>query len=247
MGAKLIAGPRRGHRSRRPLGLMAPVALLALGAVAFSGCGVSDATAIRPSLAFEVAGTSYTLDEVNDLVTDACAYYATLAEDGAPATEVTTRSALRLQVVQTLAGEVAVKALLADTGASLVDGYDEQLASNEQGLATVPEAQRDAMRTLSESSIYSQAGTIGLGQALLEQEGTAPATDPADPTAALQAGQTRGAQAIAAWFTDADVVLNPVLGIALTDGAFTAADTGVAVKVGEDTPAEDLPASERCG
>ena len=230
--------------SIRPLAGVVAASALLLGAL--SGCGVAG-TSFHPGVAAQVGDDQISVTRVDEV---ASIYCSAIREQLSGDNQVLPLRYLRGGVAGQLALVVAAKQLAEEHGVEAGAQYDQKVAELQGAVATLPEAQQDAVIEVESSATYISGVEQAVGAKVLREQGTA------QPTTA-EAGQA-GQKALNAWLNDHDVDIDPQFGVELKNGQAVPVDTSLSHAVGStakngdaDTPdpayAGSLPSSHRCG
>lgn len=214
-----------------------------------SGCGVSTAQ-LRPGVAAQVGDTEVSLDDIDDSIADACAYFTDEDQPGFP------KSLARQQFVSILISRAAASEALEEGGLELGADYQQAVSGLDAANSQVPEAQRAPFILLNEAATFVDAASRALGEAAFAAEGDVPA----DPAIVSQ----RGLGEITAWLETNDVEINPVFRLTVEDGQVVSEAGGTSVAASEfatlnlldpltatqeqvTASVEQLPPSQVCG
>jgi peptidyl-prolyl cis-trans isomerase SurA len=216
-------------------------ALAAAAVVLLTGCGaVPD---LNPGVAVRVDDDAVSTRDLEDLAVDYCSALAAGEQAGGavPNHFVYGLSASSLGL------RSAATQLMAEHDVTVDASYDKTVeqAKTEQ-LASLDEAQRDAVIEVGAASIYVSAAETSVGRKVLG--GT-----PSDEDA-LAAGQ----KALVAWIDDHDVRVDPKYGVSIATGTAVLSDTSVSYSISDvakagqaeqpdNAAAAALPESQRCG
>lgn len=223
----------RGLRGLRGLRGPAALAVAGLALAGLSGCGVTG-TDVRPGIAAEVGNTQISQSEVDDTVTDACAYFATQHEQGVP---VLPRSFVRAQVFTVMVQEAVVRELVEESGADLNEAYDNALAQVDATYADLPADQQEALTRVDSAFAYVTYGQLAAALAINEEEGGLALSQ--------EAAVAYGEELTGERLLEDDVEINPVYGVEVSDdGSLVIADTSLAEAVSEEARTSVLPASD---
>ncbi len=203
----------RSHR----WGALGAAGILVVGGL-LSGCGVSTEQ-LRPGVAAQVGDTEIGLDEIDDAITDACAFFTDEEQLGFP------KSLARQQFVSILVSRAAASQALDEDELSLGAEYDQAVAGLDAANSQVPEAQRAPFILLNEAATFVDYAARMLGEAAFAAEGDVPA-DPAILT-------DRGLSEITDWLDSNEVAINPVFRLAVVDGQVVSAASGTSVAVSD--------------
>lgn len=204
----------------------AAAALVATGLL--SGCGVSDQR-IRPGVAAQVGDREITIDELDESLDDACAYFASQAQKARlqdPTVGVTAqpRGDLRAQLLVLLIQRAVAEQVLDDAGADVGDDYEASVNGLSAQRPEATEEQLAAVLQGDEAFVYAQSAVTGAGAALLAEEGVE------EPT--QDEVQARGERAFTEWVAAHEIDVNPLFGVTVEDGTISSGsidDTSVAV------------------
>jgi peptidyl-prolyl cis-trans isomerase SurA len=209
--------------------------------VLLTGCGA--VPGLNPGVAFRVDDDSVSTQDLADLASDYCAALTSSEQAGGA---VPNHYVYGL-TASSLALRSSASQFMAEHDATLDDSYATTVAQAEQQqLAELDEAERDAVIEVGAASIYVAAAETAVGREVLG--GT-----PSDEDA-----QAAGHEAFVGWIDDNDVRLDPKYGVSIETGTAVLADTSVSYSLSEtatagqaDKPdnalAAALPASQRCG
>lgn len=185
---------------------IAKLAITALTAGVLSSCGVAG-TEFRPGVAAEIEDVTISMNDVDEAVEGACIYFTDNRADGASAFP---RYEVRQQLAQLTIQRAVVEHLVDETGAELGGVYETALAQLDGSYGDLPAEQRDGLILGYEAATFVDLGLAAVGAELLEAEG--------QRNPEQQAAADRGQAAYNAWITDHDVEINPIYGLAVSEG-----------------------------
>ncbi len=247
------------HPGARPVRVVRAglVALLAVGALGLSGCGVAG-TDWQPGLAAEVGETDLTSSQVDDYATDFCA----ILDSGAlgPSVGVVARGELRAGIAGNLVRKVAAEQFAAEYGAAPSSYYEKTRTDVASRYPDASESELASIVDVQTADVYVNEIAAVVGESTLVHDGTASPS----PDESLQ----RGLEVFADWLRGQQISIDPSLGIDLgEDGNWQAADASTSIPASAaaviraagpadeaGTPNPDyasyvasLPASQKCG
>jgi hypothetical protein len=140
--------------------------------------------------------------------------------------------------------------LAAQYGVQPASGYQQAVTQYQQALASSPPDEREAAIEVAGADAYLQNVQVAIGQQLTGNFGQS--------NADLKAALARGKVATQDWLDDHEASIDPVFGISVDDGAFTAQReqtsyplSTFASQGAQPQPDSDfvsaLPAAQRCG
>jgi hypothetical protein len=204
-----------------------------------SGCG--SVPGFNPGVAVRIQDDTVSTDQVRATAAAYCdASVKTQPGQAVPNHYVAGLSA------SSYALRTAADQFMADHGVTVDASYDKAIDAAQSQLASLSDAQRDAVVQVGAASIYVAAAETAVGRDVL---GGSPSDDDA---------QAAGAKEFASWLDDHDVRIDPRYGVSIDKGTVAAADTSVSFALGDTatkadaaqpdaTYAKALPASQRCG
>lgn len=196
----------------RPARSPAFVALVVAGLL-LTGCGSS--LGIHPGSAAVIGGQTLSMSKIDDTTTLYCqAYVAQSQTSQQGASGPIPMGAFRSYVASSLAQRLLGQELADRYAVQPASGYQTAVSQYQQALASAPADQRDAVVQVAASAAYLQNVQVAIGQQLTGNEGQSKP----DLKAALQ----RGEVATEEWLNDHDVSIDPVFGVAVDGGKFTA-------------------------
>ncbi len=232
-------------------------ALLTVGALGLSGCGVAG-TDWQPGLAAEVGGEDITSSQVDDYATDFCA----ILDSGAlgPSVGVVARGELRAGIAGNLVRKVAAEQFAAEYGASPSAYYERTRTDVASRYPDATESELASIVDVQTADVYVNEIAAAVGESTLVHDGT----DSPSPEESLE----RGLEVFADWLRGQRVTIDPSLGIDLSDdGSWQTTDASASIPASAaaviraggpadeaGTPNPDyasyvaaLPSSQKCG
>ena len=203
----------RQLRSRRPVAL---VGLAAAGLV-LSGCGSS--LGIHPGSAAVIGDETLSMSKIDDTST-LVLHGVRRAVPVLPAAAVRTPSdglVPQLRRRQPRPSGCSAEQLADQYGVQPAPGYQQAVTQYEQALASSPADERDAAIEVAGADAYLQNVQVAVGQQLHR-------ADSGQSNADLKAALERGRSPRRTGSNDHDAFIDPVFGISVDDGAFTAAE-----------------------
>ncbi|MGA8846727.1 MAG: hypothetical protein WB471_08970 [Nocardioides sp.] len=214
-----------------------------------SGCGVSTQQ-LRPGVAAQVGATEVSLDDIDEAITDACAFFAEEDQPGFP------KALARQQFVSILVTRAAASQALDEGGLELGPDYQQAVGGLDAANSQVPEERRAPFILLNEAAVFVDAASRVIGEAAYAAEGDVPA----DPAIVGE----RGLGEITDWLETNDVEINPVFRLRILDGQVVSEAGGTSVAASEfatlnlldpltatqeqvTASVEQLPPSQVCG
>ena len=194
-------------------------ALLAVGALALSSCGVAG-TDWQPGVAAEVGDQDLPSSTVDDYATDFCA----ILDSGAlgPQVGVVARSELRAGIAGNLVRKIAAEQLAAEYGASPSSYYEKTRSDVGSRYPDASESELSSIVDVQTADVYVNEIASAVGESTLTREGTSSPS----PDESLQ----RGLEVFADFVRGEQVTIDPSLGIALgDDGNWQAADSSTSI------------------
>jgi hypothetical protein len=193
---------------------VALVGTTAAGLLLLTGCGSS--LGIHPGNAVVVGSDTVSMSRIDTTATLFCKVYVTQQQTQSASQQ---SGPLPLGSFRSFAASSLAKRAL---GQQLADQYSVQPASGyaaavsqyQQALASSPADERDAAIAVAGADAYLQNVEVAVGQQITGSTGTSNA----DLKAALQ----RGEVAATDWINDNHAFVDPVFGLAVDDGKFTA-------------------------
>jgi len=235
----------RQLRSRRPVALVG----LATAGLLLSGCGSS--LGIHPGSAAVIGDETVSMSKIDSTSTLFCTVYVEQAESSqqqqsGPLPMGSFRSFTAASLAKRLLGEQ----LAAQYGVQPASGYQQAVTQYQQALASSPSDEREAAIEVAGADAYLQNVQVAIGQQLTGNFGQS--------NADLKAALARGKVATQDWLDDHEASIDPVFGISVDDGAFTAQReqtsyplSTFASQGAQPQPDSDfvsaLPAAQRCG
>ncbi|QCW50023.1 hypothetical protein FE634_05690 [Nocardioides dongxiaopingii] len=207
-------------RPTRRTGVRPSLLAVAAGLTAaalLSGCGVSDGE-LRPGVAVSADGTDVSLTDVDDATEAVCSYLGSgEVQQFTPFPRVIQRQTTATVLLQ----EVALRALMGEQDLALPDDYGRTISDLEAQFADLDDDVRDEVVDYATTNTYVGAAASAVGFAEFEAEDSAPGS--------ADIAQQRGLAAAATWLEEHDAVVNPVLGLDLTEAGPVPADDDVSV------------------
>jgi peptidyl-prolyl cis-trans isomerase SurA len=187
-------------------------AVVALAGLLLTGCGSS--LGIHPGSAVVVGGESLSMGKIDDTTTLYCRAYVTQSQQSQSGQSgPIPMGSFRSYVAASLAKRLLGQELADQYAVQPASGYRTAVSQYEQGLASAPADERDAVIQVAGADPYLQNVQVSVGQQLTGNEGQS--ND--DLKAALERGQV----ATQDWLNDHDASIDPVFGIAVDGGAFS--------------------------
>jgi hypothetical protein len=199
---------------RRPFTSGKALVGLAAAGLVLTGCGSS--LGIHPGSAVIVGDETISLGKIDSTATLYCKVYLS-QQQTQPSQQQTgpvPMGILRTYAAVSLAQRAVGEQLAEAYGVQPASGYQRQVSQFQQVLASSPADQRDAAIAVAGADPYLQNVQVSIGQQLTGNTSSADA----DVQAALQ----RGKVATQDWLKDHDTFIDPVLGISVEGGTFTA-------------------------
>lgn len=237
------------NRTRRRHSRVRALAGLAVTGLLLTGCGGT--LGIHPGSAAVVGDQTVSMSKINDTTTLYCKAYVTQSQSSQQSqTGPLPMGSFRSFVAASLAKRALGDQLAQAYGVEPASGYQQQVTQLQQALASSPADQRDAVIDVAASDAYLQNVQVAIGQQLTGNFGQS--------NADLKAALARGKVATQDWLDDHEASIDPVFGISVDDGAFTAQReqtsyplSTFASQGAQPQPDSDfvsaLPAAQRCG
>ncbi len=217
------------------------VVAVGLCAGVLAGCGSA-----RPGVAYDVAGQSTSLGEVDVMSAAAC---EALIPQLQTSQVVLPMSQIRTIAVANMINGTIAEIFSAEEGIEPGPAYEERRAYFESAAEAIDEDLRDAYVDINTMNMLYTDVATQLGQRLLAEGGNTEATD--------EEASAAGTEALKVWAQDADIVIDPRFNIAVVDGVLSPQDESLAVAVSdfsvartsdqEFSYAATLPEDQVCG
>jgi hypothetical protein len=228
------------------------VALLGLAAAGLllSGCGSS--LGIHPGSAVVVGGDTVSMDKIDTTSTLFCQVYTAQQQTASSQQQSgpIPMGSFRSYAASSLAKRALGQQLADQYAVEPASAYQQTLTQYQQALASTPADQRDAAIAVAGADAYLQNVEVAVGQKLTGSSG--------QTTAELKAALQRGEVAASDWLNDHKAFVDPVFGLAVDGGKFSAqrdqtsyplsafASQGAAAQPAQ-TYTQALPAAQVCG
>jgi hypothetical protein len=228
----------------------AALAGVAAAGLLLTGCGSS--LGVHPGSAVKVGDASVSMDKIDTTSTLFCKVYvaqqktASAQQQSGPIP----LGSFRSYAASSLAKRALGQQLADQYSVQPASGYAAQVSQYQQALASTPADQRDAAIVVAGADAYLQNVEVSVGQQLTGSTGQS--------TAELKADLERGQVAAQDWLNDHDAFVDPVFGLAVDGGNFTAKKdqtsyplSALASQGAQAQPAqtytESLPTAQVCG
>lgn len=195
---------------RRSLALVG----LAAAGLLLSGCGSS--LGIHPGSAVVVGSDSVSMDKIDTTSTLFCKVYVAQQQTASSQQQSgpIPMGSFRSYAASSLAKRALGEQLAEEYAVEPASGYQQAVTQYQQALASSPADQRDAAIAVAGADAYLQNVEVAVGQKLTNTSGQS--------NAELKAALQRGEVAASDWLRAHPAHLDPVFGIAVDGGKFSA-------------------------
>lgn len=187
---------------------------LLAGGMLLTGCGSS--LGIHPGSAVVVGDRSVSMHTIDTDSTLFCKVYITQSQTQSSSSQQgpIPMGSFRSYAASSLAKRALGQQLADAYAVSPASGYQQAISQYQAALASAPSDQRDAAIEVAGADAYLENVQVSIGQKLTGQSGVT--------NAELKAALQRGQVATSDWLTHHRAYVNPVFGISVDDGKFSA-------------------------
>jgi hypothetical protein len=223
---------------------------IAAAGLLLSGCGSS--LGIHPGSAVVVGGDTVSMEKIDSTSTLFCKVYVAQSKTQSASQQSgpLPLGSFRSYAAASLAKRALGRQLADQYAVQPASGYQAALSQYEQALASTPADERDAAIAVAGADAYLQNVEVAIGQKLTSSTG--------QTNAELKADLERGQVAAQDWLSDHDSFVDPVFGLAVDGGKFTAKKdqtsyplSALASQGAQAQPAQtytsSLPTAQVCG